>query len=38
MNEVNAIQKKFEENVKNSLNVDVNPFILIYEGELVKQG
>ena len=38
MKEVNEIQEKFEENVKNSLNVDVNPFILIYEGELVKQG
>ena len=37
MNEVNAIQKKFEENVKNSLNLNVNPFQLIYEGELVDQ-
>ncbi len=37
MNEVNEIQEKFEENVKTSLNTDVNPFELIYEGELVKQ-
>ena len=38
MQEVNEIQEKFEENVKTSLNVNVNPFELIYEGELVKQG
>ncbi|MDC3159190.1 TIGR03792 family protein [Prochlorococcus sp. AH-716-G10] len=38
MNEVNEIQEKFEENVKISLNLKVNPFELIYEGELVKQG
>ena len=38
MNEVNEVQKKFEENVKVSLNSNVNPFELIYEGELVKQG
>ena len=38
MKEVNEIQKKFEENVKRSLNIDVNPFKLIYEGELVQQG
>lgn len=38
MSEVNEIQEKFEENVKNSLNLDINPFRLIYEGELVKQG
>ncbi len=37
MNEVNKIQEKFEENVKTSLNTNVNPFQLIYEGELVKQ-
>ncbi len=35
--EVNEIQKKFEENVKTSLNVDANPFKLIYEAELVEQ-
>jgi len=35
--EVNEIQEKFEENVKTSLNVEVNPFELIYEGELEKQ-
>ena len=38
MKEVNEIQEKFEENVKTSLNINVNPFELIYEGELVKQG
>ena len=38
MNEVNEIQEKFEENVKTSLNINFNPFELIYEGELVKQG
>ena len=36
--EVNEIQEKFEENVKTSLNLNVNPFKLIYEGELIKQG
>ncbi len=38
MNEVNKIQEKFEEKVKISLNTNVNPFELIYEGELVEQG
>ena len=38
INKVNEIQEKFEENVKKSLNTNVNPFELIYEGELVKQG
>ena len=38
MNEVNEVQEKFEENVKKSLNTNINPFELIYEGELVKQG
>ena len=38
MEEVNEVQEKFEENVKTSLNLDVNPFELIYEGELNKQG
>ena len=38
MNEVNEIQEKFEEKVKTTLNIKVNPFELIYEGELVKQG
>ena len=38
MEEVNRIQEEFEENVKTSLNLDVNPFKLIYEGELEKQG
>ena len=36
--EVNEIQEKFEENVKTQLNVNENPFKIIYEGELVEQG
>ena len=36
--EVNEIQVKFENNVKTALNLKENPFILIYEGELTKQG
>ena len=36
--EVNKVQEKFEENVKTSLNLNQNPFELIYEGELIKQG
>ena len=35
--EVNEIQEKFEANVKTSLNLDINPFKLIYEGELFEQ-
>ena len=38
MQEVNKIQGQFEENVKLSLGLNENPFKLIYEGELVKQG
>ncbi len=38
MSEVNIVQVKFEDNVKNALNVSKNPFELIYEGELNKQG
>ena len=38
MSEVNVVQEKFEDNVKDALNVDKNPFKLIYEGELVKEG
>ena len=38
MEEVNEIQDKFEENVKNSLNIQANPFKLIYSGELYKKG
>ena len=38
MSEVNVVQEKFEENVKTALNVSKNPFALIYEGELNKQG
>ena len=38
MNEVNEIQEKFEDHVKTSLNLGENPFKLIYEGELRKQG
>ena len=37
MSEVSAVQKKFEDNVKDALNVGENPFELIYEGELDKQ-
>ncbi|MBO8244267.1 TIGR03792 family protein [Prochlorococcus marinus XMU1411] len=37
-NEVNEIQIGFENYVKRVLNLDVNPFQLIYEGELYKQG
>ena len=36
--EVNEIQSIFEENVKNELSLDRNPFVLIYEGELYVQG
>ena len=36
--EVNVIQEQFENNVKTSLKVEENPFELIYEGELDKQG
>jgi uncharacterized protein (TIGR03792 family) len=35
--EVNEIQRKFENNVMTSLNVSKNPFQLIYEGELEKE-
>tara|TARA_B100001989_G_scaffold251392_1_gene230513 strand:- start:1055 stop:1501 length:447 start_codon:yes stop_codon:yes gene_type:complete len=35
--EVKKIQEKFEENVKTYLNLNVNPFKLIYEGELAQQ-
>jgi uncharacterized protein (TIGR03792 family) len=38
MSEVNVVQQKFEDNVKTALNVGKNPFELIYEGELDKQG
>ena len=37
MSKVNVVQEKFEDNVKAALNVDDNPFELIYEGELDKQ-
>ncbi len=32
------VQEKFEDNVKTALNVLENPFELIYEGELNRQG
>tara|TARA_B100000900_G_scaffold415163_1_gene444058 strand:- start:2278 stop:2610 length:333 start_codon:yes stop_codon:yes gene_type:complete len=35
--EVNKIQNIFEENIKNSLNIERNPFEFIYEGELFEQ-
>ena len=38
MSEVNEVQEKFEDVVKTALNVEENPFKLIYEGELDKQG
>ena len=38
LSEVNVIQEQFEDNVKTSLKVEENPFELIYEGELDKQG
>ena len=38
MSEVNAVQKIFADNVKTTLNVEENPFELIYEGELDYQG
>jgi len=38
ISEVNVVQEKFDDNVKNALNVRDNPFKLIYEGELDKQG
>ena len=37
MSDVNLVQQKFEDNVKAVLNVEENPFKLIYEGELDKQ-
>ena len=38
MSKVNVVQKRFEDNVKTALKVEENPFQLIYEGELDKQG
>ena len=38
MSKVNVVQEKFEDNVKTALKVKENPFELIYEGELDKQG
>ena len=38
MTEVNVLQDKFEDNIKTALNLSENPFKLIYEGELDKQG
>ena len=38
MQKVNEVQEEFEDNVKTTLNVSENPFQLIYEGELYKQG
>ena len=38
MSEVNIVQEQFEDNVKTALNASKNPFELIYEGELEKQG
>ena len=38
ISEVNVVQQRFEDNVKAALNIGANPFELIYEGELDKQG
>ena len=38
MSEVNIVQARFEDSVTTALNVSKNPFELIYEGELDKQG
>ena len=38
ISEVNEVQEKFENIVKTALNVRENPFELIYEGELDRQG
>ena len=37
MEEVNKIQDVFEENIKNSTKLEMNPLQLVYEGELFKQ-
>ena len=38
ISEVNLVQEKFVDNVKTALKLSENPFKLIYEGELNKQG
>jgi len=38
ISEVNLVQEKFVDNVKTALKLSENPFELIYEGELDKQG
>ena len=38
MSMVDVVQERFEDNVKTALKVEENPFQLIYEGELDKQG
>tara|TARA_B100000212_G_scaffold318051_1_gene274154 strand:- start:2345 stop:2785 length:441 start_codon:yes stop_codon:yes gene_type:complete len=35
--DVNKIQDIFEKNVMESLKIETNPFVFIYEGELLKQ-
>jgi len=37
MSKVNVVQQKFENNVKAALDLEENPFELIYEGELDQQ-
>ena len=37
MEEVNEIQESFEKNVQESLQINENPFILIYESEIYSQ-
>jgi len=38
ISKVNVVQERFADNVKTVLKVEENPFKLIYEGELDKQG
>ena len=35
--EVNKIQRIYEDNIKSSLGIESNPFEFIYEGELIEQ-
>ena len=37
MEEVNEIQERFEKNVQESLQLNTNPFVLLYESELQSQ-
>ena len=35
--EVNKIQKIYEENIRSELGLEINPFVFVYEGELFEQ-